>query len=308
MPDDDATPDPFWAVDLTDPPTPPAPPEPTAPKTVGLGFAAALSADATAAWASRDRPAQLLAVASLAAFAIGLVGQVMDVWRSAPFALIVLVASAIAAALAWFGSKPAVRTWPVPARTIEHAAALVVAVLAILKLVEILFDLDALDASGGVVGLAMAVALVVATAGLLVAVNRRGADPRGDVMGGDWGARIATVGFALVVLGWAYDLSISFWTMREAALSLAILTIAGLTVVEAPRIKAGFPVAWVGAAIGVFGGLLVLGHWGSLASLGRTQLELEPADFLGLLGYAVGTALIIAGGVWSGLGSWSKTR
>lgn len=306
MPDDDETSDQFWAIDRTEPLPPPEPTTPVA--AAGPGFAAALSADVTAAWASRDRPAQLLLVASVATFGIALVGQLMDVWRAGPFTLIVLVASGAAAALAWFGGSPAVRAWPVPARTIEHAAALVVAVLAVLKLVEILFDLDALDAAGGIAGLALAVALVVAAAGLLVAVNRRGSDPLGDVTGGDWGARVATIGFALVVLGWAYDLSISFWTMREAALSLAVLTIAALTVVEAPRIHAGIPAAWAGAAIGAFGALLVIGHWSSLANLGRAQLELEPADYLGLLGYAAGTILIIGGGIWSGLGSSSRTR
>jgi hypothetical protein len=306
MPDDDEAPDQFWAIDRTEPPAPPAPPTPAV--AAGPGFASALSADLTAAWSSRDRPAQLLLVASIAAFGIALVGQLMDVWRSGPFVLIVLVASGTAAALAWFGGSQAVRAWPVPARTIEHAATLVVAVLAILKAVEIVFDLDALDAAGGIAGLVLAVALAVAAAGMLVAVNRRGSDPLGDVTGGDWGARIATIGFALVVLGWAYDLSISFWTMREAALSLAVLTIAALTVVEAPRIQVGIPAAWVGAAIGAFGALLVIGHWSSLASLGRSQLELDPADFLGLFGYAAGTVLIIAGGVWSGLGSSSRTR
>jgi hypothetical protein len=298
MPDEGALPDPAAPPELGDP----SPAAPNAPPNAPAGSAAAaLSADLTAAWSRLDRSAQLLAAASVAAFAIVLVGLPLGVWGSAQFALLVLVASVATATTAWFGGGAAVRSLPIPLPTIELAAGLVATVLAVLKLVEILFDIDDLDDSGGIIGLMLAVALAIAAVALLVLATRRGADLRGAVTRGDDGTKLAAMGLALVLLGWAFNLSISFWTMGQAALPLAVLSLAALTVAEAPRIAAPFPVAWAGAAIGVFGAILALGHWADLTSLGAARVELDPADFLGFLGYTVGTGLIIAGGLMSGL-------
>jgi hypothetical protein len=267
--------------------------------------AAAVSADLAAAWAGLDRPAQLLAGASIAAFVITLIGLPLSVWDSAQLTLLVLAATVVTGVAAWFGGHPAARTMPIPLPTIELGAALVATVLSVGKVVEIVFDFDALDRSGGVVGLVLAVGLAVASVGLLAATMRRGADLRRAVTRGDQGAKIAVLGLLLVLLGWAFNLSVSFWTMGQAALPLAVLTIAALTVAEAPRFRAPLPVAWVGAAIAVFGALVLLAQWGDLTSLGRTELELDPGDFLGFLAYTAGTALIIAGGVMSGRGQWT---
>lgn len=304
MHDDGALPDPATPPEVTDPVLPTSQPPSMEP---GGSTAAALSVDLTAAWSKLDRSAQLLAAASVAAFAITLVGLPLGVWHSAQFALIVLAASAATVVAAWFGRSAAVRTMPIPLPTVELGAALVAAILAVLKVVEILFDLDDLDA-GGIVGLVLAVALAIAAVALLVLATRRGADLRGAIVRGDQGTKIAALGLALVLLGWAFNLSISFWTMGQAALPLAVLTLAALTVAEAPRIQAPVPVAWVGAAIAVFGAILMLGHWGDLTSLGATQVELDPLDFLGFLGYTAGTALIIAGGVLSGRSQWTPSR
>jgi hypothetical protein len=143
---------------------------------------------------------------------------------------------------------------------------------------------------------------------MLIAARRRGADPLGSLLRGDQGSMIATVGLALVLLGWAFNLSVSFWTMGQAALPLAVLTLAALTVAEAPRIQSPVPVAWIGAGIGAFGAILALAHWGDLTTLGRTELELDPGDFLGLLAYTTGAALIIVGGALSGRGAWAASH
>jgi hypothetical protein len=92
--------------------------------------------------------------------------------------------------------------------------------------------------------------------------------------------------------------------MGGAALPLAVMTLAVLTVAEAPRIQSPVPVAWIGAGIAVFGALLALGHWGELTTLGRTEIELEPFDFLGLVAWSVGVVLVIAGGATSGRSQW----
>lgn len=266
--------------------------------------AALLVADVKGAWAALEPTARLLFGSSVAAFVIVLVGLPLSVWDSAPFALLVMAATVATAATAWFGTSAAWRNSPIPLSTIELMATLVVAVLGALKLLEVLFDLD----TDGVVGLVVAGALVGAAAALLIAARRRGVDPLGSLLRGDQGSMIATVGLALVLLGWAFNLSVSFWTMGQAALPLAVLTLAALTVAEAPRIQSPVPVAWIGAGIGAFGAILALAHWGDLTTLGRTELELDPGDFLGLLAYTAGAALIIVGGALSGRGAWAASH
>jgi hypothetical protein len=281
---------------------PPAP-EPIAQAAVGstppVSGAALLRADLAAGWSTLDPDARRLVGASVAAFVIVLVGLPLSVWDSAPFALLVLTATAFLAVTGWFTTSPALRDLPIPRSTIELVATVVVAVLAVLKVVEILFDLG----QDGIVALVIGAALALAAIAALVAAQRRGADPLA-FRRGDPGARVAALGLLLVLVGWLLNLTISFWTMGQAALPLAVLTIAALTVAEAPRIPSPIPVAWVGAGIGAFGALLALGHWSDLVTLGRGQLALGAGDYLGLLVYSAGAALIIAGGVLSGRDTW----
>jgi hypothetical protein len=287
-------------------PVPPArvAPTPTASAPTAAGSTTDLiRADMSDAWARLDQPARLLVGGSLAAIVVVLVGLPLSVWDSAPFALLVLVAGIITAVTGWFGASPTFRDLPIPRATIELIATHVVVALAALKAIEILFDLD----SEGVVALIVGAALVAAAVVQLVAAQRRGADPLAFSRG-DKGAKIGAVGLLLVLVGWLLNLSVSFWTMGQAAVPLAVLTIAALTVAEAPRIPSSVPVAWIGAGIGAFGALIALANWGDLTSLGRTQLTLDPGDFLGLLAYTAGAALIITGGVLSGRDTWAVSH
>lgn len=265
----------------------------------GASTTALIRADMSDAWSKLDPAAQQLFGASLAAIIIVVVGLPMSVWDSAPFALLVLAASTTTAVTAWFGAAPAFRDLPIPRQTIELVATHVVAVLAVAKAVEIAFGLD----TDGILALAIGGALVAAAIAQLIAAQRRGAEPLAFSRG-DQGTKIVVAGLLVVLIGWAFNLSISFWTMGQAALPLAVLTIAALTVAEAPRIQSPVPVAWVGAGIAVFGALLALANWGDLTRLGQTQRVLQPVDFLGIIAYSIGIALIIAGGAISGRALW----
>jgi hypothetical protein len=264
-----------------------------------------LLTDLFAAWTRLDGPAQLMAAGSLAAMALILLGLPFGVWLSAQFAGLVLLASAITATTAWFGDEPIVEAMPVPMRLIEHGGAVVAAVLAVLKLVEAMIDLNEIDGVRGFVRLGFAVALVVATLAVVVALDRRGTDLRADVLRGDQGTRRATLGWALVLLGWLVNLSVSFWTMGQAALPVASMTLAALFIVEATRIESPVPLAWVGVTVAAFGALLLLGQWGDLLALGRLRYALGPADFLGILSCTAGTALVISGGIETGRLRWA---
>ena len=288
------------AIDVAPTAAEPAAAPAAAAQGAATSAATLIRADMTDAWTKLDQSARLLVGASIAAIVVVIVGLPLSVWDSAPFALLVLAAGVATAVTGWFGASPAFRDLPIPRVTIELVATYVVSILALLKVLEVVFDFD----TDGIVGVVIAGALLAAAITQLVAAQRRGADPLA-FRRGDQGTRIAAIGLLLVLVGWAFNLTISFWTMGQAALPLAVLTIAALTVAEAPRIQSPIPVAWIGAGIGVFGALLALAHWGDLTSLGRTEIELDPADFLGLLAYSVGVALIIAGGVLSGRGVWS---
>ncbi len=264
----------------------------------------ALSADITAAWGTLDRNARLLVSGSAAAITLVIIGLPLSVWDSANFALLILTASIFAIVTAWFGTSQTARSMPIRISTIELLATGVAASLGVMKAVEVLFDLD----RDGVVGLALAIALAIATVMMVSAAMRRGADPLGAVATGDQGVKVAAAGLAIVLVGWAINLSLGFWTMQQAALPLAVLVIAALTVVEAPRISSPIPVAWVGAAIAVFAAILAIGHWGDLTRLGRTEVSLDVVDYLGFLGYALGAVLVIVGGALSGRIAWSSRQ
>ena len=115
------------------------------------------------------------------------------------------------------------------------------------------------------------------------------------------GATVAAIGFVLVLVGWAANLSISYWTMAQASLSLAVLTVATVVILASRRVESPIPVAWAGVVLGAFGAILGFGQWGDLNKLGREQIELGITDFGAFLIYAIGLVMIIVGGVMTAL-------
>ena len=265
---------------------------------------AALTADITAAWTKLDPTARLLVNGSAAALILVLIGLPLSVWDSANFALLVVTAAVFTIVTAWFGATPTARSMPIPVSTIELVATLLAAILAIMKVIEVLSGLDSID----VVALVVSVALAIATVAMLVAATRRGADPLGAITRGDEGVKVAAAGFALVLIGWAINLSVGYWTMNAATLPLALLTIAALAIIEAPRINSPIPVAWVGAGVALFGVLLAIGYWDDFARLGRTEVSLDVIDYLGFFGFALGAVLIVVGGALSGRTVWASRQ
>ena len=107
---------------------------------------------------------------------------------------------------------------------------------------------------------------------------------------------VAAIGFVLVLVGWAANLSISYWTMAQASLSLAVLTVATVVILASRRVESPIPVAWAGVVLGVFGAILGFGQWGDLIKQGD-KVELGATDFGAFLLYAIGLVMIIVGGV-----------
>ena len=265
-------------------------PEPTPAAPIG-------TAAVIAAWSGLDQMAQLVVGGSIAAIVLTILGLPFGTWGSTDFVLLVLAAAIVAlvtAAMATTSRNIG------PLALLETGAATVLAVLAVWNFIAILFHLD-LGRNGGIIGLLFTVALAGAAIAVLVgAVNRLGG-PRALGVDDGRGAMVASAGFVLVLVGWAANLSISYWTMAEASLSLAVLTVATVIILASRRIESPVPVAWVGVVFGVLGAILGFGQWGDLNALGRGHVELGPTDFLAFLVYAIGLVMVIVGGVMTAL-------
>ncbi|MFL5674191.1 MAG: hypothetical protein ACJ779_04245 [Chloroflexota bacterium] len=258
---------------------------------------AEIAAAATAAWAALDPMARLVVGGSIAAIVLTILGLPFGMWGSTDFVLLVLVAAIAVLVAAGMASNS---RNPGPLALIEAGAATVLAVLAVWNLIEIVFDIGG-NGRGGIIGLLFTVALAGAGVAVLVgAVNRLGG-PRALGVADGRGATVAAIGFVLVLVGWAANLSIGSWTMAQASLSLAVLTVATVIILASRRVGSPIPVAWAAVAFGVFGAILAFGQWGDLNKLGHDKVELGPADFVSFLVYAVGLVMVIAGGVMTAL-------
>jgi hypothetical protein len=219
--------------------------------------------------------------------------------------LLVLAATIITAVTGWAGRSAA--SWAaMPALpVVELGAGAVAAVIAVLNLIETLADFE--DPRGGIVGLVLAIALAIAAAAILVGAFRRNGGARSVLTSGDTWTRLTLGGLGLVLLGWAVNLSVGYWVISAAVLSLAALTIATVVIVLTRRIPSPIPAAWLGVVLGVFAALLAVGLWGELAELGDSQVDLSIVDILAFLIYVVGILVIIAGGVLTALEQGAKT-
>ena len=196
-----------------------------------------------------------------------------------------MIAAGAAAVVAFMRtqSSAGARPSPIPLETIEFAAGAVATVLALLRVVEMVFDFDDLDSYGGVLGAIVTVGLLIAAGAVLAGAFRRDPSLRSDVLASDRGTRLAVVGLVLVVLAWLLNLSIGFWNMNAAATPVALLTFGAVLVVVQRRWLAALeevPLGWVGAGFGVVGLLLAIGLWGDLMDIGRTRVDLELIDYL----------------------------
>lgn len=288
------------AADSADPANAPdaeaaaAPAAPAGPRATRAATTAAMTA-----WSNLDNTSQLVVGGSLAVIAIAILGVPFGAWASADFVLIVLAAAIIGAVAGWLGSGSA-KSMPIPLSVVELGVGAVVGLLAIWNLIEILFDLDQ-DDRGGVIGWVFTAGLAVAGTAVLIGALRRNGGLRSVAMSDDMWARVAAGGLALVLVGWALNLSISYWTMAQAALSLAVLALATVSIVAARRIEIPVLAAWTGVVLAAFGAILAIGQWGDLTRIGATRIELDPTDILAFLIYVLGIGLIIAGGVLTAL-------
>jgi hypothetical protein len=263
------------------------------PRPVGPNPAVVLWSSLVVAWSRLDDTSKVVMGGSLAAVLILIFGVPFGVWSGADFVLIMLLATIATSATAGMA-----RTWnqpmPVPLAVIELGAGAVAAVLAVANVIESLFDID--HPRGGIVGVVFAIGLAIAAGAIFFGALRRNGGWRAVLWTGDIWMRVALGGLGLVLIGWALNLSIGYWTMSAATLSLAVLTLAALVIVVSPRIEVPFSAAWVAVVLGAFAAFLTLELWGELGDLGR-RVELSIVDFVPFLAYVVGMLAILVAGV-----------
>ena len=257
------------------------------------------------AWAKLDQTDRLLTGGTIATAVVTILGIPFGAWASTDFILILLVATAVAGVAVWLGRPSNVGSVSAPLPLIELAAASVVAVLVVWNAIEIAFDIGSAT-RGGIVGIVLTAALAVAGSAILAGAFRRVDGARALLASGDLWTRLAEVGLALVLVGWALNLSIGYWTMAAATLTLAVLTLAAVLILLSSRIPSPIPVAWAGVVLGVFAAWLAIGLWSELATLGEQTVDLSITDILSFLVYVVGLGLIVAGGVLTALEQGAK--
>jgi len=252
------------------------------------------------AWSALDTGTRMVVGAGIAAALVALIGGVIGAWSSNDFLVLALLAAIVAAAAAWSTAAPRITAAvPVQLEIVATLAAGVVAVLGIWRAIEALFDIDQASEYGGIVGLIVNAGLAVLGAVLLWYALRRDPATSSALRSSDRSARLAIGGLALALLGWAVMLA-GYWTMRQAAPSLVLITLAALVVLLAGR---GLPAiaTWVGVALGALSALLAIGLWGQLTRLGESRLDLGLTDYLPFIAYVAGIALVIAGGALTGM-------
>jgi hypothetical protein len=308
MTDDSTSTDPVFP-----PPSPAFPPqspddEPLEADTAGganLRNAAAADAAAAAAavsawWSKLDETWRLVAGGSIAAIVITVLGIPFGTWDSADFILLVLVATIFSAGTVWAGTSRRRQTMPIPLPVVELCAGSVAAVLAVWNLIGVLANSDN-GFRGGIFGVILAIGLAVAAVAILLGALRHGGGARPLLSSGELSTRLALIGLALVLIGWTLNLTIGYWTMAAATLTLASLTLAAVIVILSRQIASPIPAAWIGVVLGVFAAWLAIGLWSTLADLGNRTVDLGISDILAFLIYVVGLALIVVGGVLTAL-------
>ena len=283
------------AAEAATPAATPAPPAPTTaapagPQTVTIQADPLPAAPnpLVTAWNDLDATSRMIIGAAGVLLASLLIGGLFSAWfRSGTFVIAVAAAALVSAGAAAYtsisnaGPKPT----KLPLATVEflarrrgdgargHAGHR-----------DRLRPRPALDDYGGLFGVVATIVVAGAAGTILAGAFRRDPTLRTPRAYGDTSVRLAVSGLTLVLIGWALNLSISYWNMNAAASSLAVLTIAAVLVIVASRWTAALPevpLAWVGAALGVLGLFLALGLWGELMELG-TELELGVLDLVGV--------------------------
>jgi hypothetical protein len=250
-------------------------------------------------------PASRLVIGSGTTVAgLALLGGLFGAYSWVFSALILFGAGLLGVWAGWITAGRATNQLPLATRDLGLIAGTVSTVVGILFAVEVLFDLDDLDAYGGVFGAIITLALAGAAIVLYVAASRAwSADPTKPwtvaLAGRDRPLLLVLAGTGLVVLGWLANVTIGFWYMEAGTEVVTLALIAALLMraeadPETP-LRVGFPVAYIALGLVVVCLLMALQH---TLALGDEGAGID--SWLFHLVYVAGVVGLVAG---AGLGS-----
>ncbi len=284
-------------TDAPDPASPAPAPGPT-PSTPATPPAAPASLPIPP-WSSLDASARAVVGSGIALAVITLIGAILGAWESSSLTILLIVAGLVGAGLAWAGAAAALRDQPIPLPAVGSLAALIAVVIAILAVIELVFDFDQLDERGGIIGAILTLAAALAAIAFFITSTRRDPETRAEAMSSKLPVRLALGGLLLVLVGWALSLSVGYWVVEPAIVPVALAAAATALILIAGRIHEW--VSWIGAGVAVLAVLMTIGLWGKLMDLGENQIELGIIDIGAFLLAAIGMLLIAAGGVIAAL-------
>jgi len=269
-------------------------PTPSQPNTPG-----GMQPNAVAASIARlDRISQTIVSAGIVVAVGAILGVALETWRFDYAGLLLLLAGAAGAAIAWLAAERRLPQMPLTAGDLLVAASAVAAALGILALLTILFDLDQLgDEYGGVVGLLVTV--ITAGAGLaMLAGSFRMASLS---LPAARGIRIGIAGAALALLGWAGNVTIGVWNFTPSAMVVALIVLAAVVLHAAGRrLEQGtaspVPLSWAAVVLAGLATLLMIDHFRAFSDL-MSDGDLGVENWLVFLLYAIGVLILLGGAI-----------
>jgi hypothetical protein len=243
---------------------------------------------------------------------IAVIGAVLGTWRFDWSAIVLIAAGLLAAGTAVLTSgASASRATPIAMRDLTLAGGTIAAVLGMLFLLEVVFDLDDLDDAGGILGAVAALALAVAGVALYaLAATAWSGGPLTPwtraLSAGDRMTRLVLGGAALVVVGWLGNVTIGVWRLDPGVIAITLVLLAALVVRAAADpdqpLVLSFPVAYVVIALTGITLLLALQHSALLA-----DQEVSIENWIPQLIYVAGAAIALIGGILGALAGLAST-
>jgi hypothetical protein len=276
----------------------------------------AVEAEAEAARPPRppfDQRTQLACGAGSAVAVIGLLGGVVGAWSFDFSGVILIVAGLVGFGIAYVSFGRDVGSPTVAVRDLILAGGTIAAALGILFVAEILFDMDNLDAYGGVFGLVLTLGLGIAGVVLYYAATQwwtggPAAPWTTALASGDRATKLVLIGAALVLIGWLGNVTIGIWFMRAGTEVITLILLAALVMRAAADpdqpLRLPVPAAFGALALSILGAIIALQH--TSVFIGEiTGID----DWLCQLLYVAGVVVVVVGaGIGSAEGSRSLTE
>ena len=246
-----------------------------------------------------DERTQLTIGAGVAVAVIALLGIVIGAWSWDFAGLFLIVAGVVAAGTAYVTASLEVGTPMIAPRDLMLAGGTIAAVLGVLSLAEVLFDLGDISAHGDVLGLTLIFGLAIAGVALYFAATQWWpgglATPWTTALAsGDRATRLVFIGAGLVLIGWLANVTIGIWFLRPGIEVITFVLLAALLMRAAADpdepLRLPVPASFVALGLSLVAAIITLQHIGVFFGQ-RTGL----VDWLAQLLYVAGVAVVLAG-------------